>query len=102
MSTNGKNLPAKSNGAPIVSSRGGKRAGAGRPTNAHRLRCQHLLETHDGPDIVARIMTDPDEAALARLAAYDRLERGAGYGAPKPVSIEAQGDVKVIVVFDES
>ena len=99
------NLPARTSGSAkgLLNLRRGNpgNKGGGDKTTAFRLRAQQKLEDAKGLDVVAGILQDTDEASDARLKAFRELRECAGYGAPKPINIDASGDVKILVVYDE-
>ena len=120
MARNGKRngqLPAKLGGATPVVSDTRYRAGVGRPTNTFRLRAAYQLEKARGLEVLGRILSGDILEILGsdkhgelivgqtkntdRIGAFRELRDAAGYGSPKPVSIETTGDVKILVVYDE-
>lgn len=119
---NGKNLPARTT-AKVPQRHGGSlnsggtygNRGGGDKPDSFRIRANAILERAKGLDVLGAIVSgdilelvgskngEPIIGFTAnadRIRAFRELRECAGHGAPSPVKIEAQGDVKVIVVYD--
>lgn len=92
------NLPAKTSGNLQIGNPGNK--GGGLKPDSFKIRARQRLEEAKGLDVVSSILQDPDEESTTRLKAFRELRESAGYVAPQ-LAVEASGDVKIVVVYDE-
>lgn len=91
--------------------------GGGDKPDSFRIRAAQRLEEARGLDVMGSILSGDilelvgvqktGEPIIGftrnadRIAAFRELKDAAGYGPAKPISIEAAGDVQVIVVYDD-